>query len=131
MRTALKGVIVTIPIVILAFLIFAYLSSLSHMSSEEIDEQVQNLQTKYREDFSEEIKENSSYKVISEVLGENGVKEMYGDYLEALNYGNKEDADSIYERLKSYVETRAETKYREEYPLESFEGNLGELIFGK
>src|SRR5215204_5407023 len=107
MKTAVKGVIITIPIVILAFLIFAYLFSLSHMSSEEIDEQVQNLQTKYRQDFSEEIKENSSYKVISEVLGENGVKEMYRDYLEALDDGKKEDADSMYERLKSYVETRA------------------------
>jgi hypothetical protein len=131
MRTAVKGVIVTIPIVILAFLIFAYLFSLSHMSSEEIDEQVANLQNEFREDFSEEIKENSSYKVISEVLGENGVKEMYIDYLEALNYGNKEDADSMYERFKSYVETRTETKFRQEYPLESFTGNLGDLIFGK
>jgi len=131
MKTAVKGVIITIPIVILAFLIFAYLFFLSHMSSEEIDEQVQNLQTKYREDFREEIKENSSYKVINEVLVENGVKEMYRDYLEVLNYGNKEDIENMYERFKNYVETRAETKYREEYPLESFAVNLGELIFGK
>ena len=131
MKTAVKGVIITIPIVILAFLIFAYLFFLSHMSSEEIDEQVQNLQTKYREDFREEIKENSSYKVINEVLVENGVKEMYRDYLEVLNYGNKEDIENMYERFKNYVETRAETKYREEYPVESFAVNLGELIFGK
>ena len=131
MKTAVKGVIITIPIVILAFLIFAYLFFLSHMSSEEIDEQVQNLQTKYREDFREEIKENSSYQVINEVLVEKGVKEMYRDYLEALNYGNKEDIENMYERFKNYVETRAETKYREEYPLESFAVNLGELIFGK
>jgi len=73
------------------------------MSSEEIDEQVQNLQTKYREDFREEIKENSSYQVINEVLVENGVKEMYRDYLEALNYGNKEDIENMYERFKNYV----------------------------
>jgi|SRR5215218_9411035 len=131
MKTAVKGVIITIPIVILAFLIFAYLFFLSHMSSEEIDEQVQNLQTKYREDFREEIKENSSYQVINEVLVEKGVKEMYRDYLEVLNYGNKEDIENMYERFKNYVETRAETKYREEYPLESFAVNLGELIFGK
>jgi len=56
---------------------------------------------------------------------------MYRDYLEVLNYGNKEDIENMYERFKNYVETRAETKYREEYPLESFAVNLGELIFGK
>ena len=63
MRTAVKVVIVTIPIVILAFLIFAYLFSLSYVSSEEIDEQVENLQTKYRQDFSEEIREYPAYRV--------------------------------------------------------------------
>ena len=131
MRTAIKGIIITIPIVILAILIFAYLISLSYVSSGEIDKQVENLQTKYRQDFSEEIRKYPAYRVISEVLGEPNVKEMYRDYLEALNYGNKEDADRTYERFKSYVETRAETNFRQEYPLEPFEGNLGELIFGK
>jgi len=131
MRTAVKGVIITIPIVILASLIFVYLISLSYVSSEEIDKQVENLQTKYRQDFSEEIRERPEYRVISKVLGEPNVKEMYRDYLEALNYGNKEDADRTYERFKSYVETRAETNFRQEYPLESYTGNLGELIFGK
>ena len=131
MRTAVKGIIITIPIIILASLIFAYLISLSYVSSEEIDKQVENLQTKYRQDFSEEIREHPAYRVISEVLGEPNVKEMYRDYLEALNYGNKEDADRTYERFKSYVETRVETNFRQEYPLERFEGNLGELIFGK
>jgi len=48
-----------------------------------------------------------------------------------LNYGNKEDADRTYEEFKSYVETRAETNFRQEYPLESFAGNLGDLIFNK
>jgi hypothetical protein len=48
-----------------------------------------------------------------------------------LNYGNKEDADSMYKRLMSYVETRAETTFRQEYPLESLAGNLGDLILGK
>jgi len=132
MRTAIKVVIITIPIVILAFLIFAYLFSQSYVSSEEnINEQVENLQTNYRQDFSEEIREYPAYRVISEVLGEPSVKQMYRDYLEALNYGNKEDADSMYQRFMSYVETRTETKFRQEYPLESFAGNLGELIFGK
>ena len=132
MKTAVKVVIITIPIVILAFLIFAYLFSQSYVSSEEkINEQVENLQTKYRQDFSEEIREYPAYRVISEVLGEPSVKQMYRDYLEALNYGNKEDADSMYQRFMSYVETRTETKFRQEYPLESFAGNLGELIFGK
>ncbi len=56
---------------------------------------------------------------------------MYRDYLEALNYGNKEDVDRTYERFKNYVETRVETNFRQEYPLEPFAGNLGELIFGK
>ena len=37
MRTAVKGVIITIPIVILASIIFTYLISLSYVSSEEID----------------------------------------------------------------------------------------------
>ena len=99
MRTAVKGVIITIPIVILASLIFVYLISLSYISSEEIDKKVKNLQTKYRQDFSEEIRERPEYRVISKVLGEPNVKEMYRDYLEALNYGNKEDADRTYERF--------------------------------
>ncbi len=131
MRTTIKGVIITIPIVILASLIFIYLISLSYVSSEEIDKQVEGLQTKYRQDFSEEIREHPSYRVISEVLGEPNVKEMYRDYLEALYYGNKENAERTYERFKSYVETRAETNFRQEYPLEPLAGNLGELIFGK
>ena len=33
--------------------------------------------------------------------------------------------------LRVYVETRAETNFRQEFPLEPFAGNLGELIFGK
>ncbi|MGI0051670.1 MAG: hypothetical protein ACRD8K_08030 [Nitrososphaeraceae archaeon] len=131
MRTAVKGIIITIPIVILAFLIFAYLISLSYVSSEEIDKQVENLQIKYRQDFSEEIREHPTYRVISEVLGEPNVKEMYRDYLEALYHGNKEGAESMFERFKSFVETRAETNFRQEYPLEPFASNLGDLIFGK
>jgi len=131
MRTAVKGIIITIPIVILAFLIFAYLISLSYVSSEEIDKQVENLQTKYRQDFSEEIREHPTYRVISEVLGEPNVNEIYRDYLEALYHGNKEGAESMFERFKSYVETRAETNFRQEYPLEPIAGNLGDLIFGK
>jgi len=131
MRTTIKGVIISIPIVILASLIFVYLISLSYVSSEEIDKQVEGLQTKYRQDFSEEIREHPTYRVISEVLGEPNVKEMYRDYLEALYYGNKENADRTYERFKSYVETRAETNFRQEYPLEPLAGNLGDLIFGK
>ena len=131
MRTAVKGVIITIPIVILASLIFVYLISLSYVSSEEIDKQVENLQTKYRQDFSEEIREHPAYRVISKVLGEPNVKEMYREYLEALYHGNKEDADRTFDRFKSYVETRAETNFRQEYPLEPFAGNLGDLIFNK
>jgi effector-binding domain-containing protein len=131
MRTTIKGVIISIPIVILASLIFVYLISLSYVSSDEIDKQVEGLQTKYRQDFSEEIREHPTYRVISEVLGEPNVKEMYRDYLEALYYGNKEDADRTYDRFKSYVETRAETNFRQEYPLEPLAGNLGDLIFGK
>jgi hypothetical protein len=131
MRTTIKGVIISIPIVILASLIFVYLISLSYVSSEEIDKQVEDLQSKYRQDFSEEIREHPTYRVISEVLGEPNVKEMYRDYLEALYYGNKENADRTYERFKSYVETRAETNFRQEYPLEPLAGNLGDLIFGK
>ena len=103
MRTAVKGIIITIPIVILASLIFVYLISLSYVSSKEINEQVENLQPKYRQDFSKEIREHSAYKVISEVLGEPNVKEMYRDYLEALYHGNKEDADRTYERFKSML----------------------------
>ena len=76
------------------------------------------------------MREHPAYGVISEVLGDPNVKEMYRDYLEALNYGNKEDADGTYDRFKSY-ETRTETNFRQEYPLESFAGNLGDLIFGK
>lgn len=132
MRTAVKVVIITIPIVILAFLIFAYLFSQSYVSSEEkINEQVENLQTKYRQDFSEEIREYPAYRVISQVLGEPSVKEMYRDYLEALNYGSETEANNMYERLQSYIETRADTKMRQEYPLESLADNLGDLIFGK
>ena len=131
MRTTIKGVIISIPIVILASLIFVYLISLSYVSSEEIDKQVEGLQTKYGQDFSEEIREHPTYRVISKVLGEPNVKEMYRDYLEALYYGNKEDADRTYDRFKSYVETRAETNFRQEYPLEPLAGNLGDLIFGK
>ena len=131
MRTTIKGVIISIPIVILASLIFVYLISLSYVSSEEIDKQVEGLQSKYRQDFSEEIREHPTYRVISEVLGEPNVKEMYRDYLEALYYGNKENADRTDERFKSYVETRAETNFRQEYPLEPLAGNLGDLIFGK
>ena len=37
MRTAVKGDIITIPIVILASIIFTYLISLSYVSSEEIE----------------------------------------------------------------------------------------------
>jgi hypothetical protein len=48
-----------------------------------------------------------------------------------LIYGSKEDADSMFVRFKSYVLTRAETKFRQEYPLESFAGNLGDFIFGR
>jgi effector-binding domain-containing protein len=131
MRTTIKGVIISIPIVILASLIFVYLISLSYVSSEEIDKQVEGLQTKYRQDFSEEIREHPTFRVISKVLGEPNVKEMYRDYLEALYYGNKEDAERTYDRFKSYVETRAETNFRQEYPLEPLAGNLGDLIFGK
>ena len=131
MRTSVKVVVITIPLVILVFLIFAYLFSLSHMSSEEIDEQVDGLQTKYRQDFSEEIREYPAYRVISEVLGEPSVKEMYRDYLEALNYESESEANNMYERFQSYVETRTETKFSQKYPLESFTGDLGELIFGK
>ena len=131
MRTTIKAVIITIPIVILASLIFVYLISLSYVSSEEIDKQVDGLQSKYRQDFSEEIREHPTYRVISEVLGEPNIKEMYRDYLEALYYGNKEDADRTYEKFKSYVETRAETNYRQEYPLQPLAGNFGDLIFGK
>jgi hypothetical protein len=98
---------------------------------ESINQQVENLQIKYRQDFSEEIREYPAYRVISEVLGETSVKEMYRDYLEALNYGSKEDADSMYERFQSYLETRTETRFQQEYPLESFAGDVGELIFGK
>ena len=131
MRTTIKAVIITIPIVILASLIFVYLISLSYVSSEEIDKQVEGLQSKYRQDFSEEIREHPTYRVISEVLGEPNVKEMYRDYLEALYYGNKDNADKTYEKFKSYVETRAETNYRQEYPLEPLSDNFGDLIFGK
>ena len=101
MRTAIKGFIITRRIVILASFIFVYLISLSYVSSEEIDKQVENLQTKYRQDFSEEIREHPAHRVIGEVLGEPNVKEMYRDYLEALNYGNKEDADRTYDRFKN------------------------------
>src|SRR5688572_21756373 len=94
---------------------------------ENINEQVENLQVKYRQDFREEIQQYPSYRVISEILGESSVKEMYRDYLEALNSGSERDADNMYERFQNYVNTRAETKFRQEYPLESFVGD----IFGK
>jgi hypothetical protein len=34
-------------------------------------------------------------------------------------------------RFKSYIETRAETNFKQEYPSESVPGNLSELIFDK
>ncbi len=55
---------------------------------------------------------------------------MYREYLEALNYGNKEDADRTYDRFKRYVETKTETNFRQ-LSLDPFAGNLGDLIFGK
>ncbi len=131
MRTTVKIVIIIIPIIIFASLLFVYLISLSYVSTGEIDAQVKNLQTNYRQDFSEEIKEYPAYRVISEVLGEPSVKERYRDYLEALNYGTGKEANNMYESFKSHVETRAETKFKQEYPSESFTGDLGELIFGK
>ena len=115
----------------LLYCLFVYLISLSFVSSGEIDAQVENLQTNYRQDFSKEIGEYPAYRVISEVLGEPSVKEMYRDYLEALNYRSGKESNDMYERFKSYIETRAETKFKQEYPSESFAGNLSELIFGK
>ena len=56
---------------------------------------------------------------------------MYREYLEALNYGNKEDADRTYDRFKRYVETKAETNFTQEYPLDPFAVNLSDLIFSK
>jgi hypothetical protein len=85
-----------------------------------INEQVENLQVKYRQDFREEIQQYPSYRITSEVLGESSVKEMYRDYLEALNSGSERDADNMYERFQNYVETRAETKFRQEYPFRIF-----------
>jgi DNA polymerase III delta prime subunit len=102
MRTTVRVVIIIIPIVILASLLFVYLISLSYVSTGEIDKQVENLQTKYRQDFSEEIREYPAYRVISEVLGEPSVKEMYRDYLEALNYGSGKEANNMYEIQKLY-----------------------------
>ena len=131
MRTTIKVVIIIIPIVIFASLLFVYLISLSYVSTGEIDAQVENLQTKYRQDFSEDIKEYPAYRVISEVLGEPSVKEIYRDYLEALYHRSGKEANNMYESFKSHVETRAETKFKQEYPSESFTGDLGELIFGK
>ena len=131
MRITIKVVIIIIPIVIFASLLFVYLISLSYVSTGEIDAQVENLQTKYRQDFSEEIKEYPAYRVISEVLEEPRVKEIYRDYLEALYHRSGKEANNMYESFKSHVETRAETKFKQEYPLESFTGDLGELIFGK
>ena len=131
MRATLKVIIIIIPIVIFTSLLFVYLISLSFVSSGEIDAQVENLQTNYRQDFSKEIGEYPAYRVISEVLGEPSVKEMYRDYLEALYHRSGTEANNMYERFKSYIETRAETKFKQEYPSESFAGNLGELFFGK
>jgi membrane-bound acyltransferase YfiQ involved in biofilm formation len=131
MRATLKVIIIIIPIVIFASLLFVYLISLSFVSSGEIDAQVENLQTNYRQDFSKEIGEYPAYRVISEVLGEPSVKEMYRDYLEALYHRSGTEANNMYERFKSYIETRAETKFKQEYPSESFADNLGELFFGK
>ena len=59
MRAILKVIIIIIPIVIFASLLFVYLISLSFVSSGEIDAQVENLQTNYRQDFSEEIRISS------------------------------------------------------------------------
>jgi hypothetical protein len=33
--------------------------------------------------------------------------------------------------LSEYVETKAETNFTQEYPLDPFAGNLSDLIFGK
>ena len=131
MRATLKVIIIIIPIVIFASLLFVYLISLSFVSSGEIDAQVENLQTNYRQDFSKEIGEYPAYRVISEVLGEPSVKEMYRDYLEALYHRSGTEANNMYERFKSYIETKAETNLKQEYPSESVPGNLSELIFGK
>ena len=135
MRTAVKIVIVTIPIVIIAFLILAYVISLSSVSTQEtdekIDEMVENLQSNYYEDYREEINTNPSYKVIYEVLGEPRVQEKFREVLQAKAYGTEEEANSKFEAFQSYYETRAKTTFEQKYPLESFAGNLGELIFGK
>ena len=135
MRTSVKVIIITIPIVILAFLVFVYLFSLSYTSSEEmdekIDEMVQNLQSNYYEDYREEINTNPSYKVMYEVLGEPRVQQKFREVLEAKAYGTEEEANSKLEALQSYVETRAKTTFEQEYPLESFASDLGERIFGK
>ena|SRR5215217_9324973 len=129
MRTATKvtiGVSVSV-VVIIVLLGMAYVGSISS----NIDKQVENLPIKYGQDFSKEIEQYPSYRVISEVLSEPNVKEKYRQYLEALNSGSESEANNMYESFKNYVETRAETKFRQEYPLESFAGNLSELIFGK
>lgn len=63
MRTTVKIVIIIIPIVIFASLLFVYSISLSYVSTGEIDEQVESLQTKYRQDFSEEIREYPAHRV--------------------------------------------------------------------
>jgi hypothetical protein len=134
LRTSVKVVVITIPIVILAFLIFAYLLSQSYTSREEtdekIDEMVQNLQSNYYEDYREEINTNPSYKVMYEVLGEPRVQQKF-KVLEAKAYGTEEEANSKLEAAQSYFETRAKTTFEQKYPLESFAGNLGNLIFGK
>ena len=135
MRTSVKVIVITIPIVILAFLIFAYLFSLSYTSSEEIDEEIderaQNLQSNYYDDYREEINTNPAYKVMYEVLGEPRVQQKFREVLEAKAYGTEQEANSKLEAFQGYVETRAKTTFEQKYPLESFAGNLGELIFGK
>jgi hypothetical protein len=74
MNTAAKvtiGVSVSV-VVIIVLLGMAYLGSITS----NIDKQVENLPIKYRQDFSKEIAQYPSYRVISEVLGEPSVKEM-------------------------------------------------------
>lgn len=140
MRTAAKvGIVAGVSIIaVVLLLIISYYTWVNEQEVQQeenikksINEQVENLQTKYRQDFSEEIREYPSYRVISEVLGEPSVKEKYRQYLEALNYRSESEADNMYENFKNYLKTRAETKFGQDYPLESFAGDLGELIFGK
>src|SRR5688500_16240840 len=104
MKTSTKVIIagVSIVVVVLLLLIMSYSTWVYEQGvqqEENINEQVENLQVKYRQDFREEIQQYPSYRVISEVLGESSVKEMYRDYLEALNSGSERDADNMYERF--------------------------------